>query len=227
MHDGETFKGKTVAVSGFGNVAWGVCKKVRDLGGKVVTISDINGYVYDSNGITTNEKIDFLVEMRYGKQQLGLKDYAKKFNAQYIPNKRPWEVKVDIIIPSATQNEILEEHAKDIINNGVKYVVEASNMPINNEALELLQNAGVIIAPGKAANAGGVATSGLEMSQNSQRISWTAEEVDAKLQQIMKNIFNNCVKASEDYGFGYNLVAGANIAGLVKVADAMIAQGTY
>lgn len=226
LHDGTDFKGKTVAVSGYGNVAWGVCKKVAELGGKVVTISDRHGYAYDEEGITTPEKIDFLVQMRYGKAGK-VKDYAKKFGAKYVEGKRPWEVKADVIIPSATQNEILEDHAKEIVANGVKYVVEASNMPVNNEALEVLQNAGVIVGPGKAANAGGVATSALEMSQNSMRMSWTAEEVDAKLKDIMVNIYNNCVKASAEYGFGYNLVAGANIAGFTKVAEAMVAQGRY
>ncbi len=227
LKEGTDFKGKTVAVSGYGNVAWGVCKKVADLGGKVVTISDRKGYVYDEAGINTPEKINFLVEMRYGNVEGGVEAYAKKFGAKFVAGKRPWEVKVDVIIPSATQNEILEDHANEIVKNKVKYVVEASNMPINNEALEILQNAGVIVGPGKAANAGGVATSALEMSQNSMRIAWTAEEVDAKLKEIMINIYNNCVKASAEYGFGYNLVAGANIAGFTKVAEAMIAQGRY
>ncbi len=226
LHDGTDFKGKTVAVSGYGNVAWGVCKKVAELGGKVVTISDRHGYAYDEEGITTPEKIDFLVQMRYGKAGK-VKDYAAKFGAKYVEGKRPWEVKADVVIPSATQNEILEDHAKVIVANGVKYVVEASNMPVNNEALEILQNAGVNVGPGKAANAGGVATSALEMSQNSMRMAWTAEEVDAKLKQIMVNIYNNCVKASAEYGFGYNLVAGANIAGFTKVAEAMVAQGRF
>ncbi len=223
---GTDFKGKTVAVSGYGNVSWGVCKKVAELGGKVVTISDRHGYVYDEAGITTEEKINYLVEMRYGKGG-GVKAYAEKFGVKYIEGKRPWGQKVDVIIPAATQNEILEDHAKEIIANEVKYVVEASNMPVNNEALEMLQNAGVIVGPGKAANAGGVATSALEMSQNSMRMAWTAEEVDAKLKQIMENIYNSCVKASKDYGFGYNLVAGANIAGFTKVAEAMVAQGRF
>ncbi len=226
LHDGTDFNGKTVAVSGYGNVAWGVCQKVADLGGKVVTISDRSGYVYDEAGINTPEKIDFLVQMRYGNAG-GIKEYAKKFGAKFVEGKRPWEVKVDVVIPCATQNEILEDHAKAIIANGVKYVVEASNMPVNNEALELLQDAGVNVGPGKAANAGGVATSALEMSQNSMRLSWTAEEVDAKLKQIMVNIYNNCKNASEEFGFGYNLVAGANLAGFAKVADAMVAQGAY
>ncbi len=225
-HDGLDFKGKTVAVSGYGNVSWGVCTKVRDLGGKVVTISGSDGYVYDPEGVITQEKIDYLLEMRASANS-SAKMYADKFKCEYFPGERPWSRKVDVIIPSATQNEILEEHAELIIKNGVKYIIEASNMPTSNEALEKLMNAGVIVGPGKAANAGGVATSALEMSQNSMRLRWTREEVDAKLKDIMVNIYNSCVKASEDYGLGYNLVAGANIAGFVKVADAMIEQGIY
>lgn len=225
-HDDLDFKNKTIAISGFGNVAWGVCKKARDLGAKVVTLSGPRGYVYDPDGVTTQEKIDFLLEMRANTNGT-IMDYAKKFNVEFFPNEKPWGRKVDVIIPCATQNEIQVEDAEKIIANGVKYVVEASNMPTTNEALALLQKAGVILAPGKAANAGGVATSGLEMSQNSQRLAWTAEEVDKKLKDIMINIYNSCVRTSSLYGFGYDLVAGANIAGFVKVAEAMKAQGIY
>jgi glutamate dehydrogenase (NADP+) len=225
-HDGLDFKNKVVAVSGFGNVAWGVCKKVRDLGGRVVTLSGPEGYIYDPEGVSTQEKIDYMLEMRANTNG-SIKDYADKFNVEFFPGKKPWERKVDIIIPCATQNEILLEDAKQIIENGVKYIVEGSNMPTTNEAIQLLTEAGVVIGPGKAANAGGVATSALEMAQNSMRLSWTAEEVDLKLRSIMKNIYNNCVRASSRYGFGYDLIAGANIAGFVKVADAMLAQGIY
>lgn len=222
---GETFEGKTVALSGFGNVTWGTALKVSELGGKVVTISGPDGYVYDEAGIA-GEKIDFLLELRASGQDI-VKPYADKYGAQYFPGERPWNVKADIVIPCATQNEIHLDHAKLIVANGVKYVCEASNMPCTNEALDYLQENGVLVGPAKAANAGGVATSALEMSQNSMRLSWTAEEVDAKLQQIMKNIHDNAASAAQKFGFGYNLVAGANIAGFVKVADAMIAQGDY
>ncbi|MBU1020444.1 MAG: NADP-specific glutamate dehydrogenase, partial [Firmicutes bacterium] len=225
-HDGTDFKNKTVAISGFGNVAWGVCIKVRDLGGKVVTLSGPEGYVYDPDGVITQEKIDYLLEMRANTNGK-IEDYAKRFDCEFFPGERPWNRKVDVIMPCATQNEIHPVDAKNIIANGVKYLIEGANMPTTNEAVEMLQEAGVIIGPGKAANAGGVATSALEMSQNSMRMSWTAEEVDLKLREIMKNIYNSCVRASNRYGFGYDLVAGANIAGFTKVADAMIAQGRY
>lgn len=223
--NGETFEGKTVALSGFGNVTWGTALKVTELGGKVVTISGPDGYIYDEAGIA-GEKIDFLLELRSSGKDI-VKPYADKFGAQYFEGERPWNTKVDIVIPCATQNEIRIEHAQQIVANGVKFVCEAANMPCTNEALEYLQHNGVIVGPAKAANAGGVATSALEMSQNSMRLSWTAEEVDAKLQQIMTNIHDNAAKAAQEFGFGYDLVAGANIAGFVKVADAMIAQGDY
>ncbi len=225
-HDDLDFKNKTVAVSGFGNVAWGVCKKVRDLGGKVVTLSGPEGYIYDPDGIITQEKIDFMIQMRANTNGK-IQDYAERFDVEFFPGVKPWVREVDIIMPCATQNEIHVSDAKQIIKNGVKYIVEGANMPTTNEAVALLHDAGVIIGPGKAANAGGVSTSALEMSQNSMRLSWTSEEVDLKLRGIMKNIFNSCVRASNRYGFGYDLIAGANIAGFTKVADAMIAQGKY
>jgi len=225
-HEGTDFAGKTVAVSGFGNVAWGVCKKVADLGGKVVTLSGPDGYIYDPAGIT-GEKIDYLVEMLKINKGARVKDYADKYGVEFFEGQKPWNVKVDIVIPAATQNDVQLEHAKQIVANGVKYVCEAANMPCTNEAVQYFLDNGVIVGPAKAANAGGVATSALEMSQNSMRIAWTAEEVDAKLHQIMINIYNNCKNASEAYGFGYNLVAGANVAGFVKVAEAMHAQGNY
>jgi len=225
-HDDLDFKNKTVAVSGFGNVAWGVCTKVRDLGGKVVTLSGPEGYIYDPEGVTSQEKINFLLEMRANTNGK-IQDYADRFGCEFIPGKKPWERKVDVIMPCATQNEIHPVDAEMIIKNEVKYLVEGANMPTTNEAVALLQAAGVVIGPGKAANAGGVATSALEMSQNSQRLHWSAEEVDKKLRGIMKNIYNSCVRASNRYGFGYDLIAGANIAGFTKVADAMIAQGKY
>ena len=221
---GEDIKGKTFAVSGFGNVAWGTVKKVTELGGKVVTISGPDGYIYDPDGISTDEKIDFMLEMRASGRDK-VQDYADKFGVQFFAGKRPWEQKVDVIMPCATQNEVGIEDAKNIVANGVKYYVEVSNMPTTAEAFEYLKENGLVIAPSKAVNAGGVAVSGLEMSQNSMRYSWTAEEVDAKLHQIMSDIFNNSVAAAKKYGMEGDLVAGANIAGFEKVADAMLAQG--
>ena len=221
---GEDIKGKTFAVSGFGNVAWGTVKKVTELGGKVVTISGPDGYVYDPDGINTEEKIAYMLEMRASGRDK-VQDYADKFGVQFFAGKRPWEQKVDVIMPCATQNEVGIEDAKNIVANGVKYYVEVSNMPTTAEAFEYLKENGLVIAPSKAVNAGGVAVSGLEMSQNSMRYSWTAEEVDVKLHQIMSDIFANSVAAAKKYGMEGDLVAGANIAGFEKVADAMLAQG--
>ena len=221
---GEDIKGKTFAVSGFGNVAWGTVKKVNELGGKVVTVSGPDGYVYDPDGICTDEKIDFLLEMRASGRDK-VKDYADKFGVEYFEGKRPWGQKVDIAMPCATQNEVGLEDAKALVANGVKYYVEVANMPTTGEAVAYLKENGVVIAPSKAVNAGGVAVSGLEMSQNSMRYSWTAEEVDAKLKQIMANIYKNSYDAAKRYGMEGDLIAGANIAGFEKVANAMIAQG--
>ena len=221
---GEDIKGKTFAVSGFGNVAWGTVKKVHELGGKVVTISGPDGYVYDADGVCTEEKINFMLEMRASGRDK-VKDYADKFGVPYFEGKRPWEQKVDVIMPCATQNEVGIEDAKNIVANGVKYYVEVSNMPTTAEATEYLKANGVVIAPSKAVNAGGVAVSGLEMSQNSMRYSWTAEEVDEKLKQIMTDIYKTSYDAAKKYGMEGDLVAGANIAGFIKVADAMIAEG--
>jgi glutamate dehydrogenase (NADP+) len=224
-HEGESFEGKTVALSGFGNVAWGAVQKINELGGKVVTLSGPDGYIYDPDGVK-GEKIDYMLEMRASGRDR-VQDYADKFGVEFFPGEKPWGVKVDIVMPCATQNEILLEDAKKIVENGVKFITEASNMPCTNEATEYLQEHGVIIGPAKAANAGGVAVSALEMSQNSMRLSWTREEVDRKLHEIMVNIHNNAKEAAEKYGYGYNLVAGANIAGFLKVAEAMMAQGIY
>ncbi|MBN2285773.1 MAG: NADP-specific glutamate dehydrogenase [Tissierellales bacterium] len=222
-HEGQSIEGKTFAISGFGNVSWGAITKINELGGKVVTISGPDGYVYDADGIK-GEKIDYLLEMR-GSGKDKVQDYADKFGVEFFPGEKPWGRKVDVIMPCATQNEIHLEDAKKIVENGVKFICESSNMPTTNEALEFLMAEGVIIGPGKAANAGGVATSALEMSQNSMRLAWTAEEVDQKLQEIMKNIHDSAAAAAGEYGFGYNLVAGANIAGFKKIAEAMMAQG--
>ncbi len=221
---GESIKGKTFAVSGFGNVAWGTVKKVTELGGKVVTISGPDGYVYDEDGINTEEKINFMLDMRNSGRDK-VKDYADKFGVPYFAGEKPWGVKVDVIMPCATQNEVDVAEAEKIVANGIKYYVEVSNMPTTNEAMAYLKANGVVIAPSKAVNAGGVAVSGLEMSQNSMRYSWTAEEVDAKLHQIMSNIYKNSYEAAKKYGMEGDLVAGANIAGFEKVAEAMIAQG--
>ena len=221
---GEDVKGKTFAISGFGNVAWGTAKKIAQLGGKVVTISGPDGYVYDEDGLVTDEKINYLLEMRASGRDK-VQDYADKFGVPFFAGKRPWGEKVDVVMPCATQNEVGIEDAKNIVANGVKYYVEVSNMPTTAEAVEYLKANNVAIAPSKAVNAGGVAVSGLEMSQNSMRYSWTSEEVDAKLHQIMVNIYNACAKAAADYGMEGDLIAGANIAGFLKVADAMMAQG--
>jgi len=221
---GEDIKGKTFAVSGFGNVAWGTVKKVNELGGKVVTISGPDGYVYDPDGINTEEKIAYMLEMRSSGRDK-VQDYADKFGVQFFAGKRPWEQKVDIVMPCATQNEVGIDDAKNIVANGVKYYVEVSNMPTTADAFEYMKENGLVIAPSKAVNAGGVAVSGLEMSQNSMRYSWTAEEVDAKLKQIMADIFANSVAAAKKYGMEGDLVAGANIAGFEKVVEAMLAQG--
>ena len=223
-HFGDDIKGKTFVVSGFGNVAWGTVQKVTELGGKVIVISGPDGYIYDENGVNTPEKIAYMLEMRASCRNR-VQDYAEKFGVPFFAGEKPWGVKADILMPCATQNEVREADAEKIIANGIKYYVEVSNMPTTNEALAMLKKAGVIVAPSKAVNAGGVATSGLEMSQNSMRYSWTAEEVDAKLHQIMTNIFKASVDAANKYGLGDDLVAGANIAGFIKVADAMLAQG--
>jgi len=223
-HFNDTLNGKTIVISGYGNAAWGVCLKAREYGAKVLTISGRDGYVYDPEGVSTDEKIDFLLKIR-GSNDVKLEDYAKKFNAEFHPKEKPWGVKADIVMPCATQNEVNEEDAKKIITNGTKYYIEVSNMPTTPEATALFVGNDVVVAPSKAANAGGVAVSALEMSQNSMRYSWTSEEVDAKLKQIMKSIHDASVAASAKYNLGYNLIAGANIAGFEKVADAMMSQG--
>ena len=223
-HFGEDIKGKTFALSGFGNVAWGAAKKIAELGGKVVTISGPDGYVYDPDGISTDEKIEYMLEMRASGRDK-VQDYADKFGCEFFAGQKPWGVKVDVAMPCATQNEINMDEAKKLVANGVQYYIEVANMPTTNDALEYLKENVKVVAPSKAVNAGGVAVSALEMGQNSMRYNWTAEEVDARLQQIMKDIHDHSAAAAEKYGLGYDLVAGANIAGFVKVADAMMAQG--
>ncbi|MFO7618954.1 MAG: NADP-specific glutamate dehydrogenase [Thermoplasmata archaeon] len=221
--DGVDIAGKTVAISGFGNVAWGVAKKCEMLGARVVTLSGPDGYIYDEDGVL-GDKIDYMLDIRASGNDR-IKDYADKYNVPFFPNEKPWGVRCDIVIPCAMQNDIGIEDAKRIVDNECKYVTEAANMPCTPDAIDLMMKNGVTVAPCKAANAGGVATSGLEMSQNSMRMSWTAEEVDAKLHQIMANIYRNCYDSAEKYGHKGNLIVGANIAGFVKVADAMLEQG--
>ena len=221
---GEDIAGKTFAISGFGNVAWGAVQKITELGGKVVTISGPDGYIYDEDGVNTEEKINYMLEMRASCRNK-VQDYADKFGVPFFAGKKPWGEKVDVCLPCATQNEVGLDDAVKIVENGVKYYVEVSNMPTTADAVAYLKAHDVVIAPSKAVNAGGVAVSGLEMSQNSMRYSWTAEEVDQKLKQIMKGIYDASVAAAKEYGMEGDLVAGANIAGFLKVADAMMAQG--
>lgn len=219
---GDNLKGKTVALSGFGNVAWGAALKATELGAKVVTISGPDGYVYDANGIS-GSKIDYLLELRNSNQDI-VKPYAEKYGVQFFEGKRPWEQKVDIAIPCAIQNELDETDAQALISNGCQLIAEASNMGCTAEAANLATEK-ISFAPGKAVNAGGVAVSGLEMSQNSMRINWTSEEVDARLNQIMTNIHATCVKFGSEPNGKINYIKGANIGGFVKVAEAMMAQG--
>ncbi|HIR63736.1 MAG TPA: NADP-specific glutamate dehydrogenase [Candidatus Faecousia faecigallinarum] len=226
-HVGDTIQGKTIAISGFGNVAWGICRKARALGAKVITLSGPDGYVYDPDGVSTDEKIDYLVTMRNSGRDK-VQDYADKFGCAFYPKEKPWGVKADILMPSATQNDVTLPWAEKIAANHIRYYIEVANMPTTNEALYLLmQQPDMIVAPSKAVNAGGVAVSALEMSQNAERLSWSEAEVDQKLKEIMRNIHKASVEAAEEYGLGYNLVAGANIAGFKKVATAMMEQGVF
>ena len=222
-HYEDTLEDKTVAISGFGNVAWGVATKMAQLGAKVVTLSDPTGYIYDPDGVSTKEKLDFMLKMR--SENLTIDEYAKKFGVEFFPGQKPWGVKADIIMPCATQNEVDLIQAKKIVANGVQYYIEVSNMPTTNDALKYLQMKCKAVAPSKAVNAGGVAVSALEMSQNSARYMWSAEKVDAKLHDIMKHIHDVSAECAEEYGLGYDLVAGANIAGFKRVAQAMLDQG--
>lgn len=221
---GDSFKGKTVVVSGSGNVSQYAVEKANQLGAKVVTLSDSNGYIYDADGIDT-EKLAFVMELK-NELRGRISEYVTKYpNAKYVEGKRPWEVKCDVALPCATQNELDGEEAKTLVANGCIAVAEGANMPSTPEAVTAFLNAKILFAPGKASNAGGVATSGLEMSQNSLRLSWTAEEVDEKLKGIMLAIHASCVQYGSDKSDFVDYVKGANIAGFVKVADAMLAQG--
>ena len=220
---GTSIEGKTVAVSGFGNVAWGAVSKATQLGGKVVTLSGPDGFIYDPDGIK-GEKIEFMLSMRASAKD-EVKSYANKFKVQFIAGKHPWSVKADVVLPCATQNELNEQDAKDLVKSGCLCVTEGANMPTTLEGVKVFHDAGILFSPGKASNAGGVATSGLEMSQNSMRLPWPKEEVDARLHQIMKSIHATCVETAARYGAKGNYVVGANIAGFLKVANAMLEQG--
>ena len=221
---GESIEGKTLAVSGFGNVAWGTAMKATELGAKVIALSGPDGYIYDPEGMN-DEKIAYMLELRASNNDV-VAPFATKFkSAKFIPGKKPWELKVDIAMPCAFQNELNGDDARALIANGVKAVAEVSNMGCRPEAINAFLAAGVPFGPGKAVNAGGVATSGLEMTQNSMRLSWPAEEVDANLKRIMTSIHDNAYEAAKSFGHEGNYVMGANIAGFVKVADAMIAHG--
>jgi len=220
---GQSLEGKTVSVSGSGNVAQYSVEKAMQLGAKVITVSDSSGTVYDPEGFTP-EKLAILMDVKnhhYGR----VNDYAAKVRAEFLPGKTPWHIPADVALPSATQNELDEEDARTLIANGVLCVAEGANMPSTNEAAKAFEAARVLYAPGKASNAGGVATSGLEMSQNAQRLSWTRDEVDARLLQIMKNIHGACLQHGKRADGSVSYIDGANIAGFVKVADAMLAQG--
>ena len=220
---GTDLKGKTVLISGSGNVAQYTAEKVLQLGGKVLTRSDSDGYIYDPDGID-REKLDYIMELK-NLYRGRIREYAEKYGCKYVAGARPWGEKADIALPSATQNEITGDQARQLVANGVMAVSEGANMPSTPEAIRVFQEAKILYAPGKAANAGGVSVSGLEMSQNSERLSWTSEEVDARLHAIMENIHQNCVKYGTEADGYVNYVKGANIAGFMKVAKAMMAQG--
>ena len=218
-----SFEGATVAVSGFGNVAWGAVEKVNQLGGRVVTLSGPDGFVHDKDGVK-GERVDYMLSMRASARD-SVKDYADKFKVPFYPGKRPWGIPVQVALPCATQNELDAIDAKELVKNGCKCVCEGANMPTTIDGFKVFTAAGILYSPGKASNAGGVATSGLEMSQNSMRLPWPKEEVDHRLRQIMINIHKTCLETAEKHGTPGNYVNGANIAGFLKVADAMMDQG--
>ena len=220
----DSIEGKRISISGYGNVAWGAAIKATQMGAKVVTISGSKGYVLDEDGVNTKEKWDYMLMMR-ATNSGDLRGYAEEFGAKFFPGERPWNVPVDIAMPCAYQNELNKENAESLVKNGVKYIIETSNMGCTPEAVEVFKAAGVPFAPSKAANAGGVAVSGLEMSQNSAHLSWSAEEVDKKLHDIMVSIHDACVREGREKDGSINYIKGANIAGFKKVADAMCAQG--
>ena len=227
-HENDTIEGKRIAISGYGNVGWGIMKKASQLGAKVTYFAGPDGYVHDPDGVITDEKLNFILEMR-AKDPMHCKPYADKFGCEFVAGEKCWGVKdVDVYMPAAMQNDVKMESAEKIAASGVKYYIEVANMPTTNEALNFLrQQKGIIVAPSKAVNAGGVGVSALEMAQNSERLVWTAEEVDAQLHKMMENIHKVSAEAAEEYGLGYDLVAGANIAGFKKVAEAMMEQGCF
>ena len=220
----DSIEGKRISISGYGNVAWGAAIKATQMGAKVVTISGSKGYVLDEDGVNTKEKWDYMLMMR-ATNSGDLRGYAEEFGAKFFPGERPWNVPVDIAMPCAYQNELNKENAEALVKNGVKYIIETSNMGCTPEAVEVFREAKIPFAPSKAANAGGVAVSGLEMSQNSAHLSWSSEEVDKKLHDIMVSIHDACVREGREKDGNINYIKGANIAGFKKVADAMCAQG--
>ena len=226
-HENDSIEGKRIAISGYGNVGWGIMKKAAELGAKVTYFAGPDGYIHDPDGVT-GEKLEYILEMR-AKDPMHCKPYADKYGVEFVPGEKCWGVTdVDVYMPAATQNDVRMESAEKIAASGVKYYIEVANMPTTNDALDFLRKQShMIVAPSKAVNAGGVAVSGLEMSQNSERLVWTAEEVDEKLKGIMKVIHQMSVDAAKEYGLGYDLVAGANIAGFKKVATAMMEQGCF
>ena len=227
-HDGKGIEGLRVAMSGYGNVGWGIMKKAAQLGAAVTYFAGPDGYVHDPDGVITDEKLNYILEMR-AKDPMHCKPYADKFGCEFVAGEKCWGVKdVDVYMPAAMQNDVRMESAEKIAASGVKYYIEVANMPTTNDALNFLrQQKGIIVAPSKAVNAGGVGVSALEMAQNSERLVWTAEEVDAQLHKMMKTIHKESADAAAEYGLGYDLVAGANIAGFKKVAEAMMEQGCF
>ncbi len=226
-HENDTIEGKRIAVSGYGNVSWGIMKKAAELGAKVIYMSGSAGYIKDEEGISTPEKLQFILDLRASNSK-DLKSYADRFGCEFYPKQTFWGVKdVDIYMPAATQNEVGLEEAKKIADSGVKYYLEVSNMPTSAEAIAYMKEHDIIIAPSKAVNAGGVGVSALEMSQNSERLVWSEEEVGERLKKMMKEIYDKSLDAAQRYGLGYDLIAGANIAGFEKVAEAMMEQGKF
>ena len=227
-HEHDTIEGKKIAISGYGNVGWGIMKKAAQLGAAVTYFAGPDGYIHDPDGVITEEKLNFILDMR-AKDPMHCKPYAEKFGCEFVEGQKCWGVKdVDIYMPAATQNDVKMESAEKIAASGVKYYIEVANMPTTNDALNFLRSQKhMLVAPSKAVNAGGVGVSALEMAQNSERLVWTAEEVDAQLKKMMENIHRVSAEAAEEYGLGYDLVAGANIAGFKKVAEAMLAQGIF
>ena len=224
-HRGEKLAGKRILVSGFGNMAWGVCRKAAELGGKVITLSGPDGYIYDDDGVCTQEKFDFMLKLRESGEDK-IAPYAERFGVPFFPGKKPWERCGDVAMPCATQNEIGVHDAVSILTNGVRYYVECANMPATTDALKILRLSDKVLTAGsKASGCGGVAVSALEMAQNSVRYSWSRAEVDQKLQDIMGAIYDASVTAAEEYGLGYDLIAGNDIAAFKKIAQAMMAQG--